>query len=173
MLREARKFQILWSCDRSQASYVVTVIGHIKLAMRHKLGQVFLVGAGPVGVISLDRPVPFVRVSLFSGDVEAAVQPVDLEHLIGREHPFQSQPFDVTCILPSGNRSMVKVTLSEVASFSMTRSSRKGPSYTCIWFCRRKSRGVARLAIDDPRHVSLPQRTFASGTPMILRFNDF
>jgi hypothetical protein len=26
----------------------------------------------------------------------------------------------------------VKVTLSEVASFSMTRSSRKGPSYTCL-----------------------------------------
>jgi two-component system cell cycle response regulator DivK len=36
-----------------------------------------------------------------------------------------SQPLDVTCILRSGNRSMVKVTLSEVANFSMTRSSRK------------------------------------------------
>jgi hypothetical protein len=41
-----------------------------------------------------------------------------------------AQLFDVTRILPSGNHSMVKVTLSEVASFSMTRSSRKGPSYT-------------------------------------------
>src|SRR6266699_4423040 len=39
---------------------------------------------------------------------------------------------DVTCILPSGNRSTVKVTLSEVASFSITRFSGKGLSCTLI-----------------------------------------
>jgi hypothetical protein len=44
-----------------------------------------------------------------------------------------SQLFDVTRISPSGNRSTVKVTLLEVASFSKTRFSGKGPSYTLIW----------------------------------------
>jgi hypothetical protein len=66
-----------------------------------------------------------------------------------------SQLFDVTRILPSGNRSMVKVTLSEVASFSRTRSSRKGPSYTCIWFWK---------SAQNSRGFVLPCRNSATAT---------
>jgi hypothetical protein len=47
----------------------------------------FLGIAGRVGVIGLDR-ISLVVVSLFSGDVEAAVQPVDLEHLVPGKHPL-------------------------------------------------------------------------------------
>jgi hypothetical protein len=52
-----------------------------------------------------------------------------------------SQLRDVTRILPSGNRSTVKVTSSEVASFSMTRFIGKGASCTLIWLRMRSAAG--------------------------------
>jgi hypothetical protein len=75
LVRHAVAASRSFACDRSLSGYIVTVIGHI-------LGQIFLVGAGPIGVIRRDRAVPFVRVSLFSGNLQGAVDPSDLKHLI-------------------------------------------------------------------------------------------
>jgi len=83
-------------------------------------------------------------VSLFSGDVEPSAYPPDLETWSGANTFSWSQLFDVTRILPSGNRSTVKVTLSEVASFSITRFSGKGPSYPNISGCGRSHAGAGR-----------------------------
>jgi hypothetical protein len=56
-----------------------------------------------------------VVMSVFSSDVQAPIHPPDLEHLSRANALSWSQLFDVTRILPSGNRSTVKVTSSEVA----------------------------------------------------------
>jgi hypothetical protein len=67
---------------------------------------------------------PLVVVSLFSRDVQGAGYRPDPSTWSGKNIFSPSQLVDVTRILPSGNRSMVKVTLSEVASFSMTLHTR-------------------------------------------------
>jgi hypothetical protein len=62
-------------------------------------------------------------VALFSRNVEAAAYPADLEHLAASEHLTHGPSCLMRlafCLRAIG--SMVKVTLSEVASFSMTRA---------------------------------------------------
>jgi len=77
----------------------------------------------PIGVISLDRRVPFVVSVLLAGDLQVAVDIADFEH-----SPFTitlgaSQSNDVTRILPPSSRLTASVVLSVVPSHSRTFSS--------------------------------------------------
>jgi YVTN family beta-propeller protein len=72
--------------------------------MRHGLLETHYViehlDPGPIGVIGRGWSVPFVVVSLFSRNVEAAAYPPDLETWSGANTFSWSQLFDVTRILP-------------------------------------------------------------------------
>jgi hypothetical protein len=77
---------------------------------------------------------------------------------------YMSQLCDVTHILPSGMRSMVKVTLSEVASFPKTRSAEK---------CARREGGTSSAQTRNPDKVPGPKvwvrGTSAASRPCAMR----
>jgi len=106
--------------------YIVTVMRHGLPETRYVIEQDASRAPGnplrhraprrrPVLVIGLDRTVPFVGMSVFSGEVEPPAYHRTSSTWSDANTLSASQLLDVTRILFSGNRSTVKVTSSEVA----------------------------------------------------------
>jgi hypothetical protein len=68
------------------------IVGEVFAVTGNSLGEdvaiVIDLFARPIGVVRGDRTVPFVRMSVFSGDMEPPVDTPDLEDLVGCEHPL-------------------------------------------------------------------------------------